>query len=365
MKINKIKFKDFMLFSDMEMDFSPHLNVIIGHNGSGKTITLKTLYSVFKTIGDIKNDMENPLISSMTKGKAREKLAEKMLGVFRPDGGIIGRLVKRKRGISNTSVNIYIDNDRSMNFGFSSRAEVNIETSGDSLRELAKEKDIQAVFLPPKEIISSTENFSSIYEENHIAIEETYYDLNRYLLRPLKKGKNSAEQNSVLNSLQNIIKGTVKMRDNKFYLETVGIGEIEMGLEAEGYRKIATLMQLISNGTLQENSMLFWDEPETNLNPRMMKHIAKALIELSRLGIQVFITTHDYFLLQEFSLFAEYEAEEDGMQVNFISLCNDRENGIISSEVANQAEDLENNPIYEEFTALYNREQDWYSKNAN
>lgn len=33
------------------------------------------------------------------------------------------------------------------------------------------------VYIPPKEIISATENFGSLYSDYHIAFEETYYDL--------------------------------------------------------------------------------------------------------------------------------------------------------------------------------------------
>ena len=57
-----------------------------------------------------------------------------------------------------------------------------------------------------------------------------------------------------------------------------------MGLVSEGYRKLATILYLISSGSLNKNSILFWDEPETNMNPKMAKSIVEAIVELAKNG---------------------------------------------------------------------------------
>lgn len=41
----------------------------------------------------------------------------------------------------------------------------------------------------------------------------------------------------------------------------------EFNLVAEGIRKMVLLWQLVKNGTLEKGSVLFWDEPEANINP--------------------------------------------------------------------------------------------------
>ena len=46
-------------------------------------------------------------------------------------------------------------------------------------------------------------------------------------------------------------------------------GEIEFTLLAEGLRKLGLLWLLIRNGSLRPGAVLFWDEPETNLNPKL------------------------------------------------------------------------------------------------
>ncbi len=59
---------------------------------------------------------------------------------------------------------------------------------------------------------------------------------------------------------------------------------------------------LIQNGMLTEGSVLFWDEPETNLNPELFDKVVGLLLELQRSGVQVFIATHDHVLLKQLDL---------------------------------------------------------------
>ncbi|MEK4230913.1 AAA family ATPase [Solibacillus sp. FSL H8-0538] len=72
-----------------------------------------------------------------------------------------------------------------------------------------------------------------------------------------------------------------------------------MGLLAEGYRKIATIVQLIANGTVQQNTILFWDEPESNINLKIVPVLAKLFLQLARMGVQLFISTHSYFIIRK------------------------------------------------------------------
>lgn len=71
---------------------------------------------------------------------------------------------------------------------------------------------------------------------------------------------------------------------------------MEFNLVAEGLRKIALLWQLIKNGTLEKGSVLFWDEPEANINPKYIPVLAELLIMSESEGVQIFVSTHDYFL---------------------------------------------------------------------
>jgi predicted ATPase len=87
----------------------------------------------------------------------------------------------------------------------------------------------------------------------------------------------------------------------RFYLNSAGVA-MEMHLVAEGLRKLAMVARLIATGSLVDKGFLFWDEPESNLNPRIIKLVARTIVHLAQSGIQVFIATHSLFLLRELEL---------------------------------------------------------------
>ncbi|MEN6351263.1 MAG: AAA family ATPase [Syntrophomonas sp.] len=349
MYISKMVLKDFMLFNSFNIDFSKNINIISGENSTGKTAILKLLYSATKSINEA-----NKFKSELTKEQNEELLVSKLQGVFRPDDDKIGRLVGRIQGRKRANIALTINDNSKLEFGFSTNQEKHLDIN-QSLRGFVKA--IEPIYLPPKEIISATENFSSLYKEYHIAFEETYFDLALLLDKPLKRGANTGEQNKILESFNKIIEGSIIQKGKKFYLKVDGQGEFEMGLVSEGYRKLSTIVYLILSGSLNKNSILFWDEPETNMNPKMIEPIVQALIVLAEMGVQIFVATHDYFIQQSFSIFSEYKTKN--IDVKFISLYKNENDGI-SYEFGPILVDFKHNAIMQEFDNLYNREQELF-----
>lgn len=347
MKIKTLQLENFMIFDSVKVEWSPNINVILGENSTGKTTLLKALYSLAKPYS--RKDIQKG-----TKTQQEEWFVDKIVGVFRPDERKIGRLVSRKRGNGGTA-RIYVSSIEGdeIEASFGSRQETHADIS---LRMAENAEGFEPVYLPPKEMISSTEHFQSLYDEYHIDFEEMYYDLTKLLDKPLRKGANTNEQAEILSNFEKIMKGKIIQRDKKFYLNVAGEGSFEMGLVSEGYKKLATIVYLIQSGSLSKGSILFWDEPETNMNPRMVEPIAQALGALARAGVQVFVTTHDYFTMQSFNLMAKYPKEVP-IKVKFFSLCRDK-NGKIMLEDGETLDDLDHNSIMEEFDELYKREQD-------
>ena len=348
MKIKKLTLNNFMIFNHIDKEFSPNINVICGENSTGKTALIKLLYSCVKGCSVAENAK-----GEMTKEKLDNALVSKMQGVFRPDKDVIGRLVNRKQGSSKAEITVSFDSSSPISIGFNTGHKKHIEINSEQLPAVGS---TSAVYIPPKEIISSTENFVSLYDDYHIAFEETYYDLARLLERPLKKGANTAEQNAVLRSFEKIVEGSIIQKDKVFYLKVKGAGEFEMGLVSEGYRKLTTIMYLILSGSLSKNSILFWDEPETNMNPKMIQPMVDAIVELANLGVQVFVTTHDYFIQQCFSMASKYkQGTKKPIRYNFISLY--RTESGIELESSDSLSGLMHNAVMEEFDDLYDREQ--------
>ncbi len=93
-------------------------------------------------------------------------------------------------------------------------------------------------------------------------------------------------------------------KSGRFYLHLAS-GNMEMHLVAEGLRKLAMVARLIATGSLLDKGYLFWDEPDANLNPRIIKTIAWTILQIAASGIQVFIATHSLFLMRELHILRE------------------------------------------------------------
>ena len=348
MKIKKLTLSNFMAFENLQLDWSDNINVICGENSTGKTTLLKAMYSLIKPLNEVNRE-------NLTKEMEEQYFVKKLQGVFRPDEMKLGRLVSRKRGNKRTDFSVDLDKKQKVSAGFSrgqaNHADINI------IKNKFAEK-YEAIYIPTKEMISTVEHFVTLYEEYHIDFEEMYYDLAKLLDRPLSKGPNTNEQNQILSSLEDIMKGNIVQRDKKFYFKIKGEGEFEMGLLSDGYRKLSMIIYMILSGSLNKNTILFWDEPETNMNPKMIRPIVQALVALAQMGVQVFVSTHDYFIQQEFNMVASYpELNPSKLDVRFLSLYRDEKTHDVHYEMTHSASDLAHNAIMQEFDAMYDREQ--------
>ncbi|MFQ3680613.1 MAG: AAA family ATPase, partial [Pseudanabaenaceae cyanobacterium] len=225
------------------------------------------------------------------------RLAEKLVGVFRPEA--LGRLVRRKPGRERCDVALAFDDslfNLAFRFSTHSKTEVQIQELPVSWLKSAP------VYLPTRELLTLFPNFVSVYEGHYLEIEETWRDTCILLGIPLTRGVKEKRIQALLNPLEKAMGGTLELdRNGRFYLKTKG-GRLEMPLVAEGHRKVAMLARLTATGTLLEQGFLFWDEPEANLNPRLLKAVVQSIWHLSAAGIQVFLATHSLFLLRELEI---------------------------------------------------------------
>lgn len=170
---------------------------------------------------------------------------------------------------------------------------------------------------------------------------------------------------ALVKPLEEEIRGKVSLEGGRFYV-TGADGSIEAHLVSEGWRKLAALAQLIINGTLTKNGFLFWDEPEANLNPKMVVQLSDTLLRLANQGIQIFVVSHDYLLTTRLSLASEYPQqipEDQRCPVKFFGLARrgSDEKGVSVSSGSKLA-DLQDNPILAEYAALYDYEGSLFEK---
>ena len=96
---------------------------------------------------------------------------------------------------------------------------------------------------------------------------------------------------------------------------------------------------------MEKGSILFWDEPEVNINPVHIPVIVEMLLELQRNGVQIFISTHDYILSKYFEV-----KRLEGDKLEFYSLYKD-ENEVLC-EKSEFFKELKHNRIVESFNLL-------------
>lgn len=209
---------------------------------------------------------------------------------------------------------------------------------------------LESVYIPVKEMLSSAPGFRSLYAKREVHFEEVYRDiLDRAYLPALRKPV-CGLHGEILTKLRETIGGEVAVKNEEFFLRSEH-GDLEFSLLAEGVRKLALLWLLIRNGTLESGSILLWDEPETNLNPKLFGVVIDVLLKLQRAGVQVFLATHDYVILKELDLQAK-SADE----VAYHAFFQKAETGEIGCDTTYDYRDIDPNAIADTFTDLYDRE---------
>lgn len=325
--ISRVSFENFTVFTDLKLDFSEGLNVMIGENGTGKTHILKAIYAA----------------CSVRDSRVNIDFGQKLRNVFLPN--TIGRLVHR--GIGRSGGKVSVHRKASPNSREDSYISCRITTVNNVKIVASKwfeDKRNSAIYIPVKDMLANAPGFRSLYSQRHIHFEEVYADIVDKSLLPPSKGRQTPAQQKLLKELGKAMSGKVIVKEEQFFLKNKS-GELEFTLLAEGYRKLGLLYKLIQNESLIKGSVLFWDEPEANLNPKLTATIVKMLIELQKMGVQIFIATHDYVFLKGLAL-----AVKDTTPIKYISLY--RSDNMIKFSETDHFEDIVPNPIEEAYDKL-------------
>lgn len=298
--IESLQLRNFTVFHEASLQFGKQLNVIVGENGAGKTHVLKLAYSVLAVSHD---EGRRPTAVPPTKGALQLRLAEKLVNVFRPEA--LGRLARRKQGRERCDVAVKLhDSARDLAFGFATQSKSEVQV--DRLPKAWV--DVAPAYIPTRELLTIYPGFVSVYDNHYLEFEETWRDACVLLGAPLKRGAKEKRVAELLRPLEEAMDGKIVLDKNgRFYLDSAG-SFVEMPLVAEGLRKLGMLARLIATGTLLDQGYLFWDEPEANLNPRIIKRVAKTIVDVAANGVQVFIATHSLFLLREIEMLLEHSS---------------------------------------------------------
>lgn len=293
--LKQLDIKNFTVFAEASFEFAAGLNVMVGENGTGKSHILKLIYAVVSVINQ-KNKV-NDFVNLRDNVAGPVTFSFKLGNIFKAK--IPLDILRKSSNQKNTSgaFNLFFENQLlNRSFTYSYNKDNNL-TFGLTLPKQELD-DKKVVFLPTRELLTIYPGFISLYTNRYLEFDETYYDTCLLLGEPLLKNPNK----DLLAILEKSMNGKVELEGGRFYLVSNDGIKTEMPLVAEGLRKLAMLAQLIAVGALEKGSYLFWDEPEANLNPRLIKEVARVIVQLANAGIQIFIATHSLFLLRELAI---------------------------------------------------------------
>lgn len=368
MCLRTLHIENYSAFRNLDIDFCKGVNVFIGENGTGKTHLMKLLYSACQAADQ------------------KTSFSQKLVNCILPDDYKISHLVHK--GTEKAFVDIQgWDEEDGVSFlkmYFSNRTKKwDARVVGEEDWEFALGRH-NSVFIPAKEILSNSYNLNAAVAKNNVKFDDTYLDvLNSAKIDVSNDSQKDSciydipeddnpkhvcemlpvymettfdgsyinkcfQRNLFLQPLEKIIGGTVFYDDKKdtFYIKKSRRKE-EFNLVAEGIRKLALLWQLINNGALNSGAVLFWDEPEANINPAHIATVAEILLALQRMGVQIFISTHDYVLAKYLEI--RKDKYDEVLFHSFNKVDND-----IAYEYGTKFGEIKNNMIVKSFDALLN-----------
>lgn len=328
MAVGRIKLESFTAFRELELIPSPGINVLVGANATGKTLLLKVAYAACTV-----------RLGEVTYG-------DRLVAVLQPHDDYPARLVLRGAPSGEARVEVAVG-EQIVKATFHGRYHSWHKSPIAAVDR--PPSPVPATYIPPEEMLAHAPGFGSLVRLRDLEFEAVYPDIiDRAYLPPLREL--SPAQEAAAKAVEEALGGTVETQGEEFFL-TNSHGSLEFMLVAEGLRKLALLWLLIRNGSLAPGSVLFWDEPEANLNPKMIGPLINVLLMLQRDGLQVFLATHDYVVLKELEL-----QRGDADEILYHALYRDGESGDIRCSPSDDLTGLHPNAITETFADLYDRD---------
>ena len=380
--IEHFELHNFTAFDELKIAFSPRINLVVGSNGTGKTLLLKAIYALAIA-------PQFQASEEQSKRKAETAFSEKFLRLFMPAEHRIGTL---RSGGAKDRVRLILQNsdESSITASFNYNSRKLRFQKGSRLVG----KETRPLFIPTKEVLSLVRGMRHLQHDRatvEMIFDDTYLDLAEQLTRPGFEDEDSIigedpRLSSVVRELVELVGGRYrrtkggefrfeagiyqdrtdpkrsKAKTAQMYQDSTvtrfvmdGNNPLSSSMTAEGFRKIGVLHRLLCNGSINPGTtgVLLWDEPEANLNPKLIKKLVQVILELSRNGQQFILATHDYVLLKWFDLLMD-KGKED--HVRFHVLAHESNTGRVKIHSTDDYSGLQNTGISKTFSELYDAE---------
>lgn len=290
--IERLSLREFSTLGTAAISFAPGLNVIIGENGSGKTHLMKAAYALSSTAA-----------LKRAGGAYELSLSLALTDLFKPADGKL--LSLRTRGAERSAA-------LTADFSSGRRVSALIDASTGALTlpddNYPRNYTDDPTFIPSREVLSFLRGFAGLYSLYELPFDRTYRDLAMALDLPkVRDDKLREPAKRMITVIERVCGGRFDFRGGGHVVLAASDGDYSTASVSEAAAHLGTLARLLENGSIRpgESGPIFWEHPETNMDPKLQKVIAGIALELSRAGAQVIITTHSYILLKYIQLLSE------------------------------------------------------------
>lgn len=253
---------------------------------------LKALYSAVRAMEEYRRGDDIKTIN--------EVLSEKLRWTFQVEK--LGDMVSRSAEES-LFLEVSLGSDK---FGYQFSQSATSKVGSATVPDMGK--DGNSIFIPSKEVLSL---FSVILKSREVdkafGFDDTYYDLARALRIAPSRGKNYSAFANSRKVVSDVIDGKVDYDEGsgKWFYKNRKNQRFSIGATSEGVKKIAIMDRLLANGYLDNHSILFIDEIESALHPKAVCQFLDMIDTIAAdMGLQVFITSHSYFVIKKLFLIA-------------------------------------------------------------
>jgi predicted ATPase len=356
--VESLAIEHFVNLNKTTLAFAPGINLFIGKNGVGKTNVLKLLYVMLRALQEYSKQRK------LYGRSYAEVLSQKIRETFQASKDKLGGIVSKT--VIGEGMQVKMD----LRYLGQKAEEIKFSLLRDTTDQIAKaniqvsdilEAEIgdnaNPIFIPSKEVLGIHDAIRKSYSQFIQGFDATYNDLVQ-ILHPFVEegGQDSAFQTIVQSIEKELLEGQIEYNSDSsaFFFRNSAQQVFEMTMTAEGIKQLGIIPVLIKTGQLRSGSILFLDEPDNNLSPWAIKRFIQILVELAQLGVQVFLNSHSYFVINRLHIEARKLGRKDFMKIFSMKKM---ANGLVDVETRDLQEGLpKHNPILDESMALFNDE---------
>lgn len=281
--VSRVQFKNFGPLPDFEWSGLKSINLIVGRNGTGKTLLLKAIYAMLKSLETYRRGCEPRTID--------EILSDELYWTFQT--GNLDALV----GKSNSAKLLF---ELEIN-GESLRCQINRGAKNETVAVLSntcKPRREDSVFFPLNDVLTAYSAIMSTRERYCIfGFDNPSYHLARAASYRVPRRPVPDCFSECREVLREITGGCVEFNETTCSWSFIDSAKnvYPIATTSATVQKLGLLERLLDNRYITSGSVLFFDEPDAGLDSNAIRRLRHVWCLLAEVGVQIFVAASSPF----------------------------------------------------------------------